>query len=141
MTMLLVGETLGPWEISVDRSMIRAYAEVSGDLNPIHLEDAAARKLGLPEVVAHGMWTMGLSLRILNDSLSTMGAITSGDSIRSAQAKFISPLVLPADRSIVVKVIARVLKVTAEEKRFSVESVATVDGAQARLAKMEVVYG
>lgn len=36
------------------------YARASGDLNPIHLDDAAAAAAGLPGRIAHGMLAMGL---------------------------------------------------------------------------------
>jgi acyl dehydratase len=35
------------------------YSKVSGDHNPIHLSDEAAKNAGLPGIIAHGMWTMG----------------------------------------------------------------------------------
>lgn len=39
---------------------IAAYAEASGDHNPIHLDDAFARSVALPGVIAHGMLQMGV---------------------------------------------------------------------------------
>ena len=39
---------------------IAAYAEASGDRNPIHLDDDIARSVGLPGLIAHGMLQMGL---------------------------------------------------------------------------------
>ncbi len=39
---------------------IAAYAEASGDHNPIHLDGDFARSVGLPGVIAHGMLQMGL---------------------------------------------------------------------------------
>ena len=44
------------WEVT--REQISAYAEASGDRNPIHLDDDAARAAGLPGVIAHGMLGM-----------------------------------------------------------------------------------
>jgi acyl dehydratase len=43
----------------ISREDVRAYADASGDLNPLHLDDAAARAAGFPGVIAHGMLTMG----------------------------------------------------------------------------------
>jgi acyl dehydratase len=43
----------------VERADVRAYAEASGDRNPLHLDDAFARSVGFPGVIAHGMLTMG----------------------------------------------------------------------------------
>jgi acyl dehydratase len=49
---------LEPYAWQVTRDQIRAYAEASGDHNPIHLDDDAARAAGLPGVIAHGMLGM-----------------------------------------------------------------------------------
>jgi acyl dehydratase len=43
----------------VTREDVRSYAEASGDRNPLHLDDEAARGAGFPRVIAHGMYTMG----------------------------------------------------------------------------------
>lgn len=42
------------------KEQIAAYAEASGDRNPIHLDDDIARSVGLPGLIAHGMLQMGL---------------------------------------------------------------------------------
>ena len=42
----------------IDRGQLRKYAEASGDPNPIHLSDEAAKTAGLPGVIAHGMLTV-----------------------------------------------------------------------------------
>lgn len=42
----------------VTREGVAAYAEASGDRNPLHLDDAFARSVGFPGVIAHGMFTM-----------------------------------------------------------------------------------
>ena len=39
---------------------IAAYAEASGDHNPIHLDADFARSVGLPGVIAHGLLQMGI---------------------------------------------------------------------------------
>jgi len=43
----------------VTREILEAYAEASGDHNPIHLDDEVARGAGLPGVIAHGMLIAG----------------------------------------------------------------------------------
>ncbi|TMD40312.1 MAG: acyl dehydratase, partial [Chloroflexi bacterium] len=40
--------------VTFSREQIAAYAEASGDHNPIHLDDGFARSVGLPGVIAHG---------------------------------------------------------------------------------------
>lgn len=57
---LQVGDSLPPVELDpVSRIDLIKYAGASGDYNPIHTIDNDALKLGLPGVIAHGMWTMG----------------------------------------------------------------------------------
>jgi acyl dehydratase len=54
-----VGEALSPLvkpPITLDQ-LIR-YAKASGDYNPIHVDEEAARRVGLDSVIAHGMLTM-----------------------------------------------------------------------------------
>ncbi|MCA1058693.1 dehydratase [Rossellomorea aquimaris] len=55
-----IGDTLPPVELApVSRIDLIKYAGASGDYNPIHTIDEEALKLGLPGIIAHGMWTMG----------------------------------------------------------------------------------
>lgn len=55
---------------NVNRSHIVKYAGASGDFNPLHHDDGAAKNLaGYPSVFAHGMLSMGLTGRMLTDWL------------------------------------------------------------------------
>ncbi|MEC3958584.1 fused (3R)-hydroxyacyl-ACP dehydratase subunits HadA/HadB [Nocardia sp. CDC153] len=58
---LTAGSELPAGRSAVTRGDLVNYAGVSGDPNPIHFSDAAAKLAGLPTVVAHGMLTMGLT--------------------------------------------------------------------------------
>ena len=55
---------------SVDDDQALRYAEASGDRNPIHVDDAAAKAVGLPGVILHGMCTMALCSRAVVDELA-----------------------------------------------------------------------
>jgi len=46
--------------VTFDHDQIAAYAEASGDHNPIHLDEEFAKSVGLPGVIAHGMLQMGI---------------------------------------------------------------------------------
>jgi acyl dehydratase len=76
------------WEVT--REQIRAYAEASGDHNPIHLDDEAARAAGLPGVIAHGMLGMA--------QLANFVVAFAGDHrrLRKLRCRF-SGMVLPGD--------------------------------------------
>ena len=54
-----VGEELPELRRVVTAADVPAYAEASGDRNPLHLDDAFARSVGFDGVIAHGMFTMG----------------------------------------------------------------------------------
>ena len=55
---------------NVNRTHIVKYAGASGDFNPLHHDDTAAKNLaGYPSVFAHGMFSMGLTGRALTDWL------------------------------------------------------------------------
>jgi acyl dehydratase len=55
------GEQLPPQAFRVTRADLVRYAGASGDFNPIHWSDRFATKVGLPGVIAHGMYTMALA--------------------------------------------------------------------------------
>jgi acyl dehydratase len=43
----------------VTAEAVKAYADVGGDQNPLHQDEAFARAAGFPGIIAHGMFTMG----------------------------------------------------------------------------------
>jgi acyl dehydratase len=73
---------------TVDVDQARRYAEASGDRNPIHVDDAAARAVGLPGVILHGMCTMALCGRAVVD------AVAGGDPrrLRRLAVRFYRPV-------------------------------------------------
>jgi acyl dehydratase len=54
-----VGDAIPERERVVTREDVKAYADASGDQNPLHQDDEVARAAGFPGIVAHGMFTMG----------------------------------------------------------------------------------
>ncbi|MDB5405450.1 MAG: hypothetical protein JWL84_362 [Rhodospirillales bacterium] len=62
------GSLIAEYRTSViTREMLAQYAEASGDLNPLHLDPAFARKAGFEDVIAHGMLSMALLGRLLSE--------------------------------------------------------------------------
>jgi acyl dehydratase len=54
-----VGEELPEYARLVTAAAVRAYADAGGDQNPLHQDEAVARGVGFPGIIAHGMFTMG----------------------------------------------------------------------------------
>lgn len=64
---LVVGDTVAKREITVTRDRLVRYAGASGDFNPIHYNDVFATSVGLPGVIAHGMFTMGSAASVVEE--------------------------------------------------------------------------
>lgn len=64
------GTAIGPLEKHVTQDQIDAYADASGDHNPIHINPAAARAVGLDGTIAHGMISMGFLGQVATDWLA-----------------------------------------------------------------------
>ena len=82
---------------TVTRADLVAYAEASGDHNPIHQDEDVARSVGLPGVIAHGMYTMALAARAVADWYP-------GAELVSIGCKFTAPVVVPAEGGVDVEV-------------------------------------
>ena len=85
------GEVLPEQEYAVTRADLVRYAGASGDLNPIHWSDRIAQSVGLPGVIAHGMYTMALAARVVTD--------WAGDPARVVEygVRFTRPVPVPDD--------------------------------------------
>ncbi|OYO18402.1 dehydratase [Enemella dayhoffiae] len=77
--------------VCLRREQLVRYAGASGDFNPIHYSEHHAHALGLDSVVAHGMLTMGLAMRVVT--------AWCGDPARvvSCQFRFSRPVPVPDD--------------------------------------------
>ncbi|HEX9824724.1 MAG TPA: MaoC family dehydratase [Actinomycetota bacterium] len=70
-----VGEELPERSNTVDRAQLVMYAGASGDFNPIHWNDDFAKMVGLPGVIAHGMFNMALVARVVTDWVGDPSAV------------------------------------------------------------------
>jgi acyl dehydratase len=109
--------------LRVDRARLVAYAEASGDLNPIHRDVAVARSVGLPDVIAHGMWTMGAAVDVVTE-------LVGGDPGRvlSCSTKFTGMVVVPEGSTVDVVVEAVLGGLDEEAGTATVEVTATCGG-------------
>ncbi len=70
-----VGEEIPERSNVVDRAQLVMYAGASGDFNPIHWNEEFATMVGLPGVIAHGMFTMGLVGKAVSEWVGDPGAV------------------------------------------------------------------
>ena len=78
-------------DFRVTRADLVRYAGASGDFNPIHWSDRVATSVGLPGVIAHGMYTFALAGRAVT------GWVGGSTDIVSLTARFTQPVVVPDD--------------------------------------------
>ena len=52
------GDSLPELRVTPDSGLTKRYAEASGDMNPIHIDEEFAKKVGLPGCILHGLWSM-----------------------------------------------------------------------------------
>ena len=88
---LSTGDQLPEQTYVVTRADLVRYAGASGDFNPIHWSDRVATDVGLPGVIAHGMYTLALAARALDTWAGGPGRI------RELGCKFTKPVVVPDD--------------------------------------------
>lgn len=117
------GAPLETQEFEVTRADLVAYAEASGDDNPIHQDEDVARSVGLPDVIAHGMYTLALAARAVETWAGGPGRV------RELGAKFTRPVVVGADEPAYVTVAGLV------------KSVEPTDAGTAVTVQLEVTCG
>ncbi|HSI79678.1 MAG TPA: MaoC/PaaZ C-terminal domain-containing protein [Solirubrobacterales bacterium] len=62
------GDTLPELRVTPDAGLTKRYAEASGDPNPIHTDEEFAKRVGLPGVILHGLYTMAQVARAHTDA-------------------------------------------------------------------------
>jgi acyl dehydratase len=70
-----VGDEIPELKKIVKREEVKAYADASGDQNPLHQDDNFARSVGFPGIIAHGMFTMAHLTKAVTDWLGDPGAL------------------------------------------------------------------
>jgi len=103
--MIQVGTVLEEHIFYLDRAMLKAYADASGDQNPIHQNEEFAVSVGLPNVIAHGMFTMALVGKYVSDWAGGAAAV------KEFSARFVKPVIVPADQKVDLTVSATVSEI------------------------------
>jgi acyl dehydratase len=86
-----VGDTLPAKDFPVQRINLVMYCGASGDFNVIHWNERIAKMVGLPDVIAHGMFTMAEAARVVTDWCGDPGAV------EDYRVRFSKPVVVPDD--------------------------------------------
>ena len=107
--MIQVGATLEEKAFYLDRAMLKAYADASGDQNPIHQNEEFAKAVGLPNVIAHGMLTMALVGKYVSDWAG------GTQQVKEFSGRFMKPVVVPTNEKVDLTVSATVTKVEGNE--------------------------
>jgi acyl dehydratase len=120
--MISVGTTLPEKIVYLDRALLKAYADASGDQNPIHQNEEFALSVGLPNVIAHGMLTMALVGKYVTDWSG------GSASVKEFGARFIKPVIVPAGDKVDLTINATVIEVNGEE--IKLDLIATSAGVK-----------
>ena len=86
-----VGTKLPALSVPIQRLNLIKYAGASGDFNIIHWNERFATSVGLPNVIAHGMFTMGAAIRVVTDWVGVTGAVVEYG------VRFTRPVPVPDD--------------------------------------------
>ncbi|MFI1919047.1 fused (3R)-hydroxyacyl-ACP dehydratase subunits HadA/HadB [Nocardia sp. NPDC020380] len=119
---IAAGDELPPRLVSLTRGDLVNYAGVSGDANPIHWSDDVVKLVGLENVVAHGMLTMGLGGGFVTSWLGDPGAV------KEYNVRFTSPVYVPAERPAEIEYTGKVKSVDPETRTAVIAIVAKSEG-------------
>ena len=117
-----VGTELPEQVSRVTRADLVRYAGASGDFNPIHWSDRVATSVGLPGVIAHGMFTMALASRAVTAWAGDPGAVVE------YHVRFGRPVPVPDDDVGAEVTVRGKVGAVLEDGRVRVDLTVTTDG-------------
>lgn len=117
------GQVVAERTYPVTRMDLVRYAGAGGDFNPIHWDEHFARSVGLPGVIAHGMFTMALGAQLVGEWRGDPGAVVEYG------VRFTKPVPVPVDGSAEVVVSAKVGVVDPEAGTVRLDLTVTCDDA------------
>lgn len=128
-----VGTQIPPQTFPVQRHDLIRYCGASGDSNVIHWNERIARAVGLPDVIAHGMFTMAQAGRLVTGWTGDPGALVEFG------VRFSRPVVVPDDDRGAALVVSGAVSEKLPDRRVRVALTATVDGASVLARAVAVV--
>ena len=111
-----IGTVVASHEFEINRALLKQYADASGDQNPIHQDEAFAKSVGLPDVIAHGMLTMALAGKYISDWAG------GPQNVKEFSARFTKPVIVPAGKSVDLTVSATVVEVIGKSVRVEISA-------------------
>jgi acyl dehydratase len=135
------GQPIGTTTIRVNRADLVRYAGASGDFNPIHWNERFATEVGLPGVIAHGMFTMGSAVQLVSDWAQDPGAVID------YQTRFTKPVPVadpagsnPSDfEGTAIEISGTIGALDAEARTARVDLTVSVDGTKVLVKAQAVV--
>jgi len=127
-----VGTELPAQTFQVKRANLVQYCGASGDFNVIHWNERVAKSVGLPDVIAHGMFTMAEAGRVVTDWAGDPGAVVEYG------VRFSAPVPVPDDDTGTALVVKGVVAEKLDGNRVAVDLDARVGDSKV-LAKARAV--
>jgi len=121
-TDVAVGTELPAQTFTVRRADLVRYAGASGDFNVIHWNERVATAVGLPDVIAHGMFTMALAVRVVTDWAEDPGRVVEYG------VRFTRPVPVPDDDQGAALEVTGVVGALLDDGRVRVDLTATHAG-------------
>jgi acyl dehydratase len=131
MSSITVGAELPAQDFPIARGDLVRYAGASLDFNPLHWNEHFAKSVGLPDVIAHGMFTMASAIRVVTDWAGDPGAVVE------YSVRFTRPVVVPDPDGATLHVAGSVRAVR-DDGLVEVDLTCTVEG-QTVLARARAV--
>jgi len=128
---LEVGQVVAQRDVEITRDTLVRYAGASGDFNPIHYNDVFAKSVGLDGVIAHGMFTMGAAVSVVEEW-------SGPGNVVDYQARFTRPIPVPNPGEAIAVVTATVGALDADLRTARIDVTVAVDGSRV-LGKAQAV--
>nr|WP_269810178.1 MaoC/PaaZ C-terminal domain-containing protein [Kineosporia rhizophila] len=116
-------------DITVTRADLIRYAGASGDFNVIHWNERVATSVGLPGVIAHGMYTMALGGRYVSEWAGDAGAVLEYG------VRFTNPVPVPDDEAGATITFGGKVTAVDEENRTATVTLTALSSGQKVLGK------
>jgi acyl dehydratase len=121
---LTVGTRLPEREYPVRRVDLIRYAGASGDFNEIHWNERVALEVALPNVIAHGMFTMAKAIQVVTDWTGDPG------SVLEYSVRFTRPVVVPNDGVGAAVTVSAKVGALLEDNKARIDLTAVSDGSK-----------